>query len=235
MTLWSWSLVTCLIFLDFYLANTIDYKGVRLEAGMYLMVERIIKYVEQLSRIGINLDPNTVIGTIFYHEYMHMLFVILGLTLRDYKLNKLSREDLEEVACEGLSLAVLPKDTNEVFVDFIGGEYLAESEIEGEASTCLQGFNIYVSCVRQLIDKEYFLLLPRAYPYRLVRNFFNDKEEIGWMLLDEHLGKRGTNVKLKVNKSPVRPRVFIVIESKERRKYTIKAGPKYEWRGGLIY
>ena len=96
------------------------------------MADRVVRDVKQLSRIGLNLDPNTVIGTVLYHEYMHMLFDTLGLKLRSRKLSKLSGEDLEETACEGLNFLILPQNIdNMLATNLLLGIYLAEREIEG--------------------------------------------------------------------------------------------------------
>jgi len=224
-------------FLGMYLNNNVKYKGYMLEAGIYILVPKIIKYLRILNRyINYVMDPNVIIGTTFYHEYMHMILDLIGFHYNNACIKDLCIRDLEEVMCEGLSLITLPKDLNELIGDnFLGGD-LYTGKIEGSKSINILNYEISIKFAHQLIDKVQFLRLPRIYPYRLVRNFFIDNEEIGWLLVREFLYTAIKKINdNSINGTVIQPKVFIVINDGKQSEYRISLGHKYEYREGLIY
>ena len=226
-------------YLGFYLADSVNYGSVRLEPGIYLMADRISWYVKYLTRSKLNIDPNVLIGTVFYHEYMHMLLDIINFKhlVKKRTSNYLSITDVEEIACEGLSTAVTPNSASELISEMLL-PYLLKDKIRGQVSFNLLGFNFKVSYVRQLIDREVFLSMWRSYPYRLVRNFFCDKWEIGWVLLNELLTTKHIEEHrgLEAEKRHLHPKVFIVIKDRTQETFKASVGEyEYKYRGTIIY
>jgi len=221
--------------LGMYLSEDLKYMGCTLERGIYIVVPNITRYLEILKRYGLYVDPNTVIGVVFYHEYMHLILDALGLNDIKKCVNRLCMHDILEVACEGLGAVTTPWELSKMCtnVPFLGDFYLGS--IKGEAIIKILNYEINVKYAYQLMDRKTFLSLPRTYPYRLVRNFFNDNEKIGWLLIEEFLSVMTKETGLKDATAELQPKVFIVIKDSSQREYSVDLGHKYKWRPGLIY
>ena len=166
---------------------------------------------------------------------MHLILDALGLNNIKNCINRLRMHDVLEVICEGLGAVATPWELGKMCTNdpFLGDFYLGS--IKGEAVIKILNYKINVKYAYQLMDRKTFLSLPRTYPYRLVRNFFNDSEEIRWLLIEEFLSVMTKETELKDATTELQPKVFIVIKDSNRREYNVSLGHKYKWRHGLIY
>ncbi len=220
--------------LGFYLPKPIE----GLEPGIYILLDRIARYSTILERIGFKVDPNAIVGTVFLHEYGHLLLHLVGFV--NVKQRSISKafgvHELEEAICEGIAYSLLSESLRKHFYKGM----LNEDSVSTKASIDLGRAVIEIDSIIQLIDRDSFLIIPRPYPYSLVRNFFANGCELGWTLVNDYVSRISYEF-VTENSGKVKPRVFLVISNASRTEIRITMVNDHHiildkgWKQGLIY